>query len=110
MKRKRETTKGCSNSIVRKNNKFRKRVGLNNYNICMSQMGRDQMSVGVSVPCRHATSIADAKRKPIFNIVKFSQNLNQGKGHELVVSNQGEELNSVRSQIRRKVVNWLCNV
>ena len=35
-------------------------------NICKSQMGQDQVSGGVSVPCWHATPVADALWKPIF--------------------------------------------
>ena len=55
--------------------------------------GRDQVSGELSVPCRHATPVADAPWKPIFRNVKFNQKSNQGKGHESVVSNQGKESN-----------------
>ena len=53
--------------------------------------GRDQVSGGVSVPCQHATPVADVPWKPIFSDVKFSKKSNQGKCHELVVSIQGNE-------------------
>ena len=44
----RESTEGCSKKIVRKNNDtFWKRIGLNKYNICKSQMGRDQVSLNI---------------------------------------------------------------
>ena len=42
--------------------------------------GRDQVSGGLSVPCRHATPVADALWKPIFsNNVKFGKKSSQGK-------------------------------
>ena len=50
------------------------------------KVGQDQVSGGVSVPCRHATSVADAQRKPIFSNIKFSKS-NQVKGHELLSFN-----------------------
>ena len=34
-------------------------------NICKSQMGQDQVSEGVSVPCRHATPVANVLSKPL---------------------------------------------
>ena len=68
--------------------------------------GRDQVSGGVSVPCQHATPVADAQWKPIFSDVKFSKESDQGKCHELVMSIQGNESSSVRSQIRERVMNW----
>ena len=62
----RENTEGFSNCIVWKNtDKFGKRIGLNKQSICKSQMGRDQVSGGVSVPCRHATPVANVLRKPL---------------------------------------------
>ena len=58
-KQNRESTKGCSNSMDRKNTeKFGKKIGLNKYNICKPQMWRDKVSGGVSVPCQHASSVA----------------------------------------------------
>ena len=63
--------------------------------------GRDHVSGGVSVPCQHATPVADALWNPIFSNVKFRKS-NQGKGQELVLSNQGKESNSVRSQSQGK--------
>ena len=68
------------------------------------------MPKGVGVPSRHATPVADVQWKPIFSNVKFSKKSNQGKGHELVVPNQGKESNLVRSQIMERVMNWWCNV
>ena len=53
--------------------------------------GRDQVSGGVSVPCRHATPVADVQWKPIFSNVKFNKKSNQEKVNKLVVSNQGNE-------------------
>ena len=42
--------------------------------------GRDQVSVGVSVPCRHVTPVADALWKPIYsNSVKVWKKSSQGK-------------------------------
>ena len=42
--------------------------------------GRDQVSGGVSVPCRHATPVADAIWKPIFsNYVKVAKRSSKGK-------------------------------
>ena len=55
--------------------------------------GRDEVSEGVSVPCRHATPVADAPWKPIFSNVKLNKKSNRGKGHESAVSNQGKESN-----------------
>ena len=74
-------------------------IGLDIRTHASPKVGQDQVSGGVSVPCRHASPVADAPWRPIFNYVKFSKS-NLGKGHELVVSNQGNESNSVRSQIR----------
>ena len=59
------------------------------------------MSEGVSVPCQHATPVADVPWEPIFSDVKFSKESNQGKCHELMVSIQGKESSSVRSQISK---------
>ena len=44
------------------------------------KVGQDQVSGGVSVPCRHATPVADALWKPIFsNYVKVGKKSSQGK-------------------------------
>ena len=59
------------------------------------------MTGGVSVPCQHATPVADVLWKPIFSNIKSSKS-NQGKGHELVLSNQGKKSNSVRNQNQGK--------
>ena len=59
-KQNRESTEGYSKCIVRKNNgKFEKKIVLNKQNICKSQMGRDQVSKGVSVHCQHATPVTN---------------------------------------------------
>ena len=59
-------------------------IGLNIRTLASPKVGQDQVSGGVSVPCQHATPVADALWKPIFSYVKFSKS-NQGNGHELVV-------------------------
>ena len=79
-------------------------IDLNIRTLASPRVGQDQVSGGVSVPCQHATPVADAPLKPIFSNVKFSKKSNQGKGFELVVSNKGMESNSVRSQLRERVV------
>ena len=44
------------------------------------KVGQDKVSRGISVPCRHATPIANAPRKPILsNNVKVDKKSNQGK-------------------------------
>ena len=65
-------------------------IGLDIRTHASPKVGQDQVSGGVSVPCRHATPVADAPWKPIFSNVKFNKKSNQGKGHESVVSNQGK--------------------
>ena len=85
-------------------------IGLNIRTLASPKVGQDQVSEGVSVPCQHATPVADALWKPLFSNIKFSKKSNRGKGRELVVSNQGQESNSVRNQIGERVVNWWCNV
>ena len=64
-------------------------IGLDIRTHASPKVGQDQVSGGVSVPCRHATPVADAPWKPIFSNVQFNKS-NQGKGHKLVVSNQGK--------------------
>ena len=85
-------------------------IGLNIRTLASPKVGQDQVSEGVSVPCRHATPVSGAQWKPIFSNVKFNKKSNQGKGHESVVSNQGKESNSVRRQVKERVMNWWCNV
>ena len=47
-------------------------IVLNIRTLASPKVGQDQVSGGVSVPCRHATPVADALWKPIFiNNVKF---------------------------------------
>ena len=60
-------------------------IGLDIRTHASLKVGQDQVSGGVSVPCQHATSAADAKWKPIFSYVKFSKKSNQGNGREMVV-------------------------
>ena len=81
-------------------------IGLDIRTHASPKVGQDQVPGGVSVPCQHATPVADAQWKPIFSDVKFSKESNQGKCHELVMSIQGKEPSSVRSQIRERVMNW----
>ena len=47
--------------------KLGKRIGLNKQNICKSQIGRDQVSGGVSVPCQHATPVVNVLWKPVIS-------------------------------------------
>ena len=55
-------------------------IGLNIRTHASPKVGQDQVSGGVSVPCRHATPVADALWKPIFsNNVKFGKKSSQGK-------------------------------
>ena len=72
-------------------------IGLDIRTLASPKVGQDQVSGGVSIPCRHATPVADAQWKPLFSNVKFSKMSDQGKGHELVVSNEENESNSIRS-------------
>ena len=41
-------------------------IGLNIRTLASPKVGQDQVSGGVSVPCRHATPVTDALWKPIF--------------------------------------------
>ena len=62
----RESTKVCSKCIVRIIiSSLKRRICLNKYTMCKSQIGRDQVSGGVTVPCRHATPVANALWKPL---------------------------------------------
>ena len=78
-KQNRKSIKGCSKCIVpppkkkkkKTNEKFWKRIGLNKNNMCKSQMERDRVSGGVSVPCRHAKPVANALWKPLRYHKKF---------------------------------------
>ena len=57
-------------------------IGLDIRTHASPKVGQDQVSGGVSVPCRHATPFADALWKPtcIFsNNVKVSTKSSQGK-------------------------------
>ena len=49
-------------------------IGLNIRTLASPKVGQDQVSGGVSVPCRHATPVANALWKPI-----FSNNVKVGK-------------------------------
>ena len=42
-------------------------IGLDIRTHASPKVGRNQVSGGVSVPCRHATPVADAPWKPIFS-------------------------------------------
>ena len=60
-------------------------IGLNIRTLASPKEGQDQVSWGVSVPCRHATPDADALWKPIFsNSVKVGNKSSQDKAHKLV--------------------------
>ena len=55
-------------------------IGLNIRTLASPKVGQDQVSGGVSVPCRHATPVADVPWKPIFsNSVKVGNKSSQGK-------------------------------
>ena len=58
-------------------------IGLDIRTHAIPNVGQDQVSGGVSVrvPCRHATPVANALWKPIFNNnnVKVGKKSNQGK-------------------------------
>ena len=55
-------------------------IGLNIRTLASPQVGQGQVSGGVSVPCRHATPVADARWKPIFSYnVKVGKKSSQGK-------------------------------
>ena len=82
MKQNRESTKGHSRWKVKlKHGKFEE-FGLNNWSISKSQNGgRNQVSGRVSVPCWHATPVANAPWKPL--VIrwrsKWNWNLHQNK-------------------------------
>ena len=60
MKQNWESTEGYSKSIARKNNdKFGKKDWSQQVEHMQVPKGRDQVSVGVSVLCRHATPVAE---------------------------------------------------
>ena len=64
-KQNRESTEGYSKSIVRKNNeKFGKDWSQQIEHMQVSN-GRDQVSGGGRVPCRHATPVANILWKPV---------------------------------------------
>ena len=55
-------------------------IGLNIRTLPSPKVGQDQVSGGVSVPCRNATPVADVLWKPIFsNNVKVGKKSSQGK-------------------------------
>ena len=54
-------------------------IGLNIKTLASPEVGQDKVSGGVSVPCRQATPVADARRKPILsNNVKVGKKSSQG--------------------------------
>ena len=60
-------------------------IGLDIRTYASPKVGQDQVSGGVSVPCRHATPVADVLWKPIYcNNVKFGKESSQGKVQKLV--------------------------
>ena len=55
-------------------------IGLDIRTYASPKVGQDQVSGGVSVPCRHATPVADALWKLVFsNNVKVGKKSSQGK-------------------------------
>ena len=55
-------------------------IGLDIRTHASPKVGQDQVSGGVSVPCRHATPVADALWKPMCSYnVKFGEKSIQGK-------------------------------
>ena len=66
LKQDRESTEGYSKSIVQKNNdKVRKRDWSQQEEHIQVPKGPDQVSGGVSVPCRHATPVVNVLWKPL---------------------------------------------
>ena len=62
----RESTEGYSKSIVRKNNdKSGKKDWPQQVEHMQVPKGRDQLSLGVSAPCLHATPVANVPWKPL---------------------------------------------
>ena len=64
-------------------------IGLDIRTHASPKVGQDQVSRGVSVPCRHATPAADALRNPILRNVKFSKKLGKGTLIGAVKSRKG---------------------
>ena len=64
MMQNRESTEGYSKSIVHKN-EARKKDWSQQEEHMQVPKGRDQVSGGVSVPCRHATPVANILWKPL---------------------------------------------
>ena len=72
-----EVPRDVRNSKVQKQDKFRRRWSQHYTALANPKVGQDQVSGGVSVPCRHATPVADALWKPIFsNNVKLDNTTN----------------------------------
>ena len=64
-------------------------IGLDIRTHASPKVGQDQVSGGVSVPCRHATPVADALWKPIFGDIRFSKMLSPVKlSHVGIMSNR----------------------
>ena len=67
-------------------------IGLNIRTLASPKVGQDQVSGGVSVPCRHATPVADDLWKPIFGeMSRFSKMLSP-----LIMSHTGKMSNRCR--------------
>ena len=93
-KQNRESTEGYSwRKVERRHGKFGK-TGLNNLSTSKSQKGGwNQVFGRVSVPCRHATPVANALRKPLvirlgIQVMKLVGSL---IGWEVTVTGQGSE-------------------
>ena len=63
--RKRAVPRDVRNSKVR-NKTCSEEIGFNIRTLAIPKVGQHKVFGGVSVPCRHATSVADAPWKPIF--------------------------------------------
>ena len=89
-KQNQESIEVCSKCMIQKKITINSDKGLvsTSINICKPLMGRNQVSGGVSVPCRRATSVADALWKPILsNKAKIGSNSSLWRYHELVMHN-----------------------
>ena len=53
-------------------------IGLDIRTHASPKVGQDQVSGGVSVPCRHATPVADVLWNQYLGNVKFSKNVKSG--------------------------------
>ena len=79
-KKQKGSTEGCSKFKSPETRQVQERLVSTLEHIQVPKVGQDQVSGGVSVPCRHATPVADVLLKPVFsNQVKVSKKSSQGK-------------------------------